>query len=69
MWMSLRRAFSFFFNAHNDFFEEIAKYRAACRIWAREMKETFKAENRRSLVIKISYTNCGRFTHGATTGE
>ncbi|OQY82823.1 MAG: methylmalonyl-CoA mutase [Anaerolineae bacterium UTCFX3] len=34
---------SFFFNAHNDFFEEIAKYRAARRIWAREMKETFKA--------------------------
>src|SRR5215212_9498996 len=34
---------SFFFNAHQDFFEEIAKYRAARRIWAREMKETFGA--------------------------
>ncbi|MEX2143174.1 MAG: methylmalonyl-CoA mutase family protein, partial [Anaerolineales bacterium] len=34
---------SFFFNAHNDFFEEIAKYRAARRIWAREMRETFGA--------------------------
>jgi methylmalonyl-CoA mutase N-terminal domain/subunit len=32
---------SFFFNAHNDFFEEIAKYRAARRIWAREMKRRF----------------------------
>jgi len=39
---------SFFFNAHNDFFEEIAKYRAARRIWAREMKETFGAQNPRS---------------------
>ena len=39
---------SFFFNAHNDFFEEIAKYRAARRIWAREMQDTFKAENPRS---------------------
>ena len=39
---------SFFFNAHNDFFEEIAKYRAARRIWAREMRETFKAKNPRS---------------------
>ena len=39
---------SFFFNAHNDFFEEIAKYRSARRIWAREMRETFKAQNPRS---------------------
>ncbi|MEX2162423.1 MAG: methylmalonyl-CoA mutase family protein, partial [Anaerolineales bacterium] len=39
---------SFFFNAHNDFFEEIAKYRAARRIWAREMRETFGAKNPRS---------------------
>ncbi|MFQ6030257.1 MAG: methylmalonyl-CoA mutase family protein, partial [Dehalococcoidia bacterium] len=34
---------SFFFNAHNDFFEEVAKYRSARRIWAREIRETFKA--------------------------
>jgi methylmalonyl-CoA mutase N-terminal domain/subunit len=39
---------SFFFNAHNDFFEEIAKYRAARRIWAREMRERFGAKNPRS---------------------
>ena len=39
---------SFFFNVHNDFFEEIAKFRSARRIWAREMKETFGAESGRS---------------------
>jgi methylmalonyl-CoA mutase N-terminal domain/subunit len=39
---------SFFFNAHIDFFEEIAKYRAARRIWARELRETFGATNPRS---------------------
>ena len=37
---------SFFFNAHNDFFEEIAKFRAARRIWAREMRERFGAKDR-----------------------
>src|SRR5215472_13043952 len=36
---------SFFFNCHNDFFEEVAKFRAARRIWAREMKEQFGAKN------------------------
>ena len=39
---------SFFFNAHIDFFEEIAKYRAARRIWARELRETFGAQAARS---------------------
>ncbi len=39
---------SFFFNAHNDFFEEIAKFRAARRIWAKEMRDTFGAQNPRS---------------------
>ena len=39
---------SFFFNVHNDFFEEIAKFRSARRIWAREMKETFGTESERS---------------------
>ena len=37
---------SFFFNAHNDFFEEIAKYRAARRIWAREMRDRFGSQLR-----------------------
>src|SRR5205823_5203853 len=39
---------SFFFNAHNDFFEEIAKYRAARRIWAREMRDRFGSSNERT---------------------
>ncbi|HSP07081.1 MAG TPA: methylmalonyl-CoA mutase family protein, partial [Acidobacteriota bacterium] len=44
---------SFFFNAHNDFFEEIAKYRAARKIWARVMKERFKAKNPRSWLLRF----------------
>ena len=50
---------SFFFNAHNDFFEEIAKYRAARRIWAREMKETFGAENPRSWWMRFHTQTAG----------
>src|SRR5581483_2414345 len=44
---------SFFFNAHNDFFEEIAKYRAARRIWYRVMRERFKAQNPRSWQMRF----------------
>ncbi len=50
---------SFFFNAHNDFFEEIAKYRAARRIWAREMKETFGARNPRSWLMRFHTQTAG----------
>ena len=50
---------SFFFNAHNDFFEEIAKYRAARRIWAREMRETFKAKNPRSWLLRFHTQTAG----------
>jgi len=50
---------SFFFNAHNDFFEEIAKYRAARRIWAREMKETFKAKSPRSWLCRFHTQTAG----------
>jgi methylmalonyl-CoA mutase, N-terminal domain len=50
---------SFFFNAHNDFFEEIAKYRAARRIWAREMHETFKAKNPRSWLMRFHTQTAG----------
>ena len=50
---------SFFFNAHNDFFEEIAKYRAARRIWAREMKETFQAKNPRSWLCRFHTQTAG----------
>ncbi len=50
---------SFFFNAHNDFFEEIAKYRAARRIWAKEMKETFGAKNPRSWLMRFHTQTAG----------
>jgi methylmalonyl-CoA mutase N-terminal domain/subunit len=50
---------SFFFNAHNDFFEEIAKYRAARRIWAREMKETFGAQDPRSWLLRFHTQTAG----------
>ncbi len=50
---------SFFFNVHNDFFEEIAKFRAARRIWARAMKERYGAQNPRSWMLR---------THAQTSG-
>ena len=50
---------SFFFNAHNDFFEEIAKYRAARRIWAREMKESFGAKQQRSWLMRFHTQTAG----------
>lgn len=50
---------SFFFNCHNDFFEEIAKFRAARRIWAREMRETFGAKNPRSWLCRFHTQTAG----------
>ncbi|HZW99026.1 MAG TPA: methylmalonyl-CoA mutase family protein [Trueperaceae bacterium] len=50
---------SFFFNVHNDFFEEIAKFRAARRIWARQMRDVFGARNERSWMLR---------THAQTAG-
>jgi len=50
---------SFFFNVHNDFFEEIAKFRAARRIWARQMKDVFGAKDPRSWMLR---------THAQTAG-
>ncbi len=50
---------SFFFNSHNDFFEEIAKFRAARRIWAREMRETFGATNQRSWLLRFHTQTAG----------
>ncbi|MBW1645526.1 MAG: methylmalonyl-CoA mutase family protein [Deltaproteobacteria bacterium] len=50
---------SFFFNAHLDFFEEIAKYRAARRIWARVMKERFGARNPRSWLLRFHTQTAG----------
>ena len=50
---------SFFFNAHLDFFEEIAKYRAARRIWARELRERFGAKSTRSLLMRFHTQTAG----------
>jgi methylmalonyl-CoA mutase N-terminal domain/subunit len=50
---------SFFFNLHNDFFEEIAKMRAARRIWAREMRETFEAKDPRSWLMRFHCQTAG----------
>jgi methylmalonyl-CoA mutase, N-terminal domain len=50
---------SFFFNAHIDFFEEIAKYRAARRIWAREMRDTYGAKDERSLLMRFHSQTAG----------
>jgi len=50
---------SFFFNAHNDFFEEIAKYRAARIVWAKTMKERFGAKNPRALQLRFHTQTAG----------
>jgi methylmalonyl-CoA mutase N-terminal domain/subunit len=50
---------SFFFNCHNDFLEEIAKFRASRRIWAREMRETFGAEDPRSWWMRFHTQTAG----------
>ncbi len=50
---------SFFFNAHSNFFEEVAKFRAARRIWARLMKERFGAQNPRSMMLRFHTQTAG----------
>jgi methylmalonyl-CoA mutase N-terminal domain/subunit len=50
---------SFFFNSHNNLLEEIAKFRAARRLWAKIMKERFKAENPRSLMLRFHTQTAG----------
>ncbi|MGB8112427.1 MAG: methylmalonyl-CoA mutase family protein [Candidatus Sulfotelmatobacter sp.] len=50
---------SFFFNAHNDFFEEIAKYRAARKIWARVMRDRFGAGNQRAWLMRFHTQTAG----------
>ncbi len=50
---------SFFFNAHIDFFEEIAKYRAARRIWARELRNTYGARDERSMLMRFHTQTAG----------
>jgi methylmalonyl-CoA mutase N-terminal domain/subunit len=51
--------FSFFFNAHNDFFEEIAKYRAARTIWAQVMRDRYRAKSERSLKLRFHAQTAG----------
>ena len=50
---------SFFFNAHNDFFEEIAKFRSARRLWAYQMRDRFKAQNPRSWMCRFHTQTAG----------
>lgn len=50
---------SFFFNSHSDFFEEIAKFRASRRLWARIMKERFKAQNPKSIQLRFHIQTAG----------
>ena len=50
---------SFFFNAHNDLLEEVAKYRAARRLWAKIMKERFNAKNPKSMMLKFHTQTAG----------
>ncbi len=50
---------SFFFNAHNDFFEEIAKYRAARKVWYRVMKDRFRAKNQRTWLMRFHTQTAG----------
>ena len=59
---------SFFFNAHNDLLEEVAKYRAARRLWARIMKERFGAKNEKSMMLKF-HTQTGGSTLTAQQTE
>ena len=50
---------SFFFNSHNDFFEEVAKFRAARRIWAKEMRDRFKAKDQRAWWLRFHTQTAG----------
>jgi methylmalonyl-CoA mutase N-terminal domain/subunit len=50
---------SFFFNAHNDLLEEVAKYRAARRLWARIMRDRFKAKNPKSMMMRFHVQTAG----------
>jgi methylmalonyl-CoA mutase N-terminal domain/subunit len=50
---------SFFFNAHNNFLEEVAKFRAARRVWARIMKERFKATNPKAMMLRFHTQTAG----------
>ena len=64
-----RRSFRFFFNAHNDFFEEIAKYRAARRIWYKAMTERFKSTNPRVWALAFPLANGGLLAYRAAADK
>lgn len=56
---SFAQRLSFFFNSHNDLFEEVAKFRAARRLWAKIMKERFKAKDKRSMMLRFHTQTAG----------
>ena len=60
---------SFFFNAHNDFFEEIAKYRAARKMWAHVMRDRYGAQDERSLETALPRADRRMFAHLAAAAE
>jgi len=69
MLMGSDRGSASFFNAHNDFFEEIAKYRAARKIWAQVMRERFGGQESPYMADAIPYADCRRIAAGAATDE
>ena len=66
--MSSRRGLAFFFNAHNNVFQEVAKFRAARRMWAQIMRERFGARDERSLKLRF-HTQTGGVTLTAQQPE
>ena len=60
---------SFFFNAHNNFLEEVAKFRAARRMWARIMRGAFGAKNPRSMDAPLSHANRWFYSDRAAAGK
>ena len=58
-WIASHHSLSFFFNAHNNFLEEIAKYRAARRMWARIMRDRFNAKNPKSWQLRFHTQTAG----------
>ncbi len=60
---------SFFFNAHNNFLEEVAKFRAARRLWARIMKDRFGAQDPEELGAQVPYADGRQHPYRAAAGE
>ena len=66
---SFGQRLSFFFNAHNDFLEEVAKFRAARRLWARIMKDRFGATNPRAQQLRFHTQTAGQHAHRAAARQ